>query len=161
MSLHAGLCLDHTTLSFLKVGRSSTKFFTLWIYPIYSMCPHFVCMYLSVYVPVVKSCIMELRSGLWNRLWCCSRSVVTLFHWDWSYGSLFYEINNGINTKALHCQCPSHQKMWLTGNNDSSIMALFSFCSFQGFAVMYRRDSPCGLSLSLVGEWDSHALSRL
>lgn len=119
-------------------------------------------MYVSVYVPIVKSCIMELHWGLWNRLQCHSRSVVTLFHWNWSYRALFYEINNDINTKALRCQSPSHPKQWLTGKNDSSIMALFSFCcSFQDFAVIYRRGSPCGLSLSLEGERDSHALSRL
>ncbi len=67
-------------------------------------CVHiFYVMYMSVYVPIVKSCIMGLHWGLWNRLRCRSRSVVTLFRWDWSYRALFYEINNDINTKALRC----------------------------------------------------------
>lgn len=127
----------------------------------YCMCPHFVCMYLSVYVAILKSCIMELRSARWNRFWCRCRSVVTLFHWDWSYWSLFYEINNGIDTRALHCQSPSHPKKWLTGNNDSSIMALFSICSCQGFTVIRRR-LPVRLKPESWGrEWASHALSRL
>lgn len=163
MSLHAGLCLDRTThfLFWRATGHLQNISHSGIIRSI--VCPHFVCMYLSVYVAILKSCIMELRLARWNRLWCRCRSVVTLFHWDWSYGSLFYEINNGIDTRAFHCQSLSLPKKWLTGNKDSSIMALFSICRFQGFAVICRRGSPCGLSLSLGGggEWNSHALSRL
>lgn len=115
------------------------------------ICGHLEILYYGIAFGPVKSIVVPLQV-------CCH---VTLFHSDWSYGSLFYEINNGIDTSVLHCQSPSHPKKWLTGNNDSSIMALFSICSCQGFTVIRRRLPVRLKSESWVREWDSHALSRL